>query len=105
MKVREELDKELNRLLKDIMKKTDIPQDASVNEIFELAEKKNVFDPKTYIYTEDTDYIYELLNFSLGLCHIWANYKKDNPNAQLLDINKCILQYMKDMWGLERRLQ
>lgn len=104
MKVREELDKELNRLLKNIIKKMNIPQNATVNEIFELAEKNNVFNPQTYVYTEDTDYIYELLNFSLGLCHLWANYKKDNTNAQLSDINKCILQYMKDMWGLERRI-
>lgn len=66
MKVREELDKELNRLLKDIIKKTDIPQDASVNEIFELAEKRMCLIPKPI-------YIQKILITSMNyLILVWA---------------------------------
>lgn len=105
MKVREELNKELNKILNDINKKIVLAPGLSVNEMLDEAVEQGVFDENAYVYTKDEPTLYEMLNYSLGLCHLWAEYKKNTPDAPLTDLNKCIIKYMRDMWGLERRFQ
>ena len=105
MKVRETLKIEMDALIEDLVRKIDIPSDAtelSVNEVFDLAEAQGCFNQKDYVYSNDEDTLVDLLVFSLGLSNLYTNYKKDNPDAVVHDVNFVIIDYMKHMWGLEK---
>ena len=103
MKVRETLKIELDALMQDLIGKIDTDKpELTVNEVFDLAEKCKAFDQNTYVYSNDTETLYDLLVYSLGLCNIWANYKKDKPDAQITEVNWCIIEFMKHMWGLDK---
>lgn len=103
MKVRETLKIELDALMQDLIGKIDTNKpELTVNEVFELAEKNGAFSQKGYVYSNDTTMLYDLLVYSLGLCNIWANYKQDNPNAEITELNWCVIEFMKHMWGLDK---
>ena len=105
MKVRETMKQELDRLMKELLSKIEIPTDSpyvTVNNVFDIATEQGQFDPKTYVYSEDHTVLYDLLVYSLGLTHIWAHYKEGNPKAPLTDLNRCLILYMRNMWGLDK---
>lgn len=102
MKVKETLKTELDALMSDLIKKIDTDKPTlSVNEVFDLAEKSGAFSQSAYVYTNDPTVLYDMLVYSLGLCHIWARYKKTSPNAEITELNYCLIEFMKDMWGLD----
>lgn len=105
MKVREIMKQELDSLIKELLPKIEIPKDRpylTVNNVFDLAAEAKIFNPVDYIYTEDINQLYELLTYSLGLTHIWVQYKNANPNAPLTDLNLCLITFMRNMWGLDK---
>lgn len=105
MKVREIMKQELDGLIKELLPKIEIPKDRpylTVNNVFDLAAEAKIFNPADYVYTKETDQLYELLTYSLGLTHIWAQYKSANPNAPLTDLNQCLITFMRNMWGLDK---
>ena len=105
MKVRETLKVELDAISKDLIGKIDVPDgvtELTVNEIFSLAEENGSFSKKDYVYSTDEETLLDLLVFSLGLSHLWRDYKKENPEATYQDVNPLIIDFMKNMWGLEK---
>lgn len=102
MKVREELEKEMKRLVQDLIGKIDFEQDkVKVIDVFDYAIKNNIFNPKEYIYSQDEEYLLNMLNFSMPLSKLWIEHKKKNPTAPYSDVNEIIFEYIKHMWGYE----
>ena len=67
MKVRETLKIELDALMQDLIGKIDTDKpELTVNEVFDLAEKCKAFDKNTYVYSNATDTLYDLLVYSMG---------------------------------------
>ncbi len=103
MKVTEILKKEYEKLADDLRGKVVYtePEIKFIN-LIKLAEEQGSFDRKQYVFSDDVDTIYDMLNFSIGLSSLWKNFREEHPKADIREVNEVIVQYLINMWGLEK---
>lgn len=104
MKVKETIKTEQIKLTNDLIKKIDYSKEKILfKDLISLSIEQEIFDTETYVFSEDKEYLYDLLNFSVGLSKLWNNYIESESNKEIdyMKINKIIIEYMINMFGLE----
>lgn len=104
MKVKDTLKTEQIRLTKDLIKKINYDKNKILfKDLISLSIEQGIFNTEDYIFSDNSDYLYDLLNFSVGLSKLWNNYleKENNKEIDFMKINIIIIEYMINMFGLE----
>lgn len=103
MQVSQILKKEQERLAEEFLNKLTIKSDTiTFNDLLDRAIKNGLFNIDTYVFSNDEKYLYDLLNFSVGLSRLWTEYIARTNDSNYLSINKVIVTYMINMYGLEK---